>query len=176
MRSLLFSSFLAVVSAAGCANFPFENVTLADTDIGNFSAIAFGNTTAPISQEASCRAFPGTPDWPADDEWSQLNHTLGGALLKPALLGSVCYAGPSLDAERCKFLVVNGSTYRTFINDPLTVLTLWPEGVTCPVVLNATGSCTQGGYPEYVVNVTTVKQIQIAVNFARNKNLRLVIK
>jgi hypothetical protein len=40
--------------------------------------------------------------------------------------------------------------------------------------LNATGKCTQGGWSVYVVNATTVKQI--AVNFARNKNLRLVIK
>jgi hypothetical protein len=176
MYSLLFLSFVGLVLAASSVNFPFENVTLTDADIGNFAAIAFGNTTAPILNGSSCRASPGTAGWPVDDEWSQLNQTLGGALLKPALIGSVCYAGPLLDNNRCKYLVVNGSEDRVFINDPLTVLTEWPEGITCPISINATGTCTQGGYPEYVVNVTTVKQIQIAVNFARNKNLRLVIK
>jgi hypothetical protein len=38
------------------------------------------------------------------------------------------------------------------------------------------GNCTLGGFPSYVVNATNVAQIQLAVNFARNANLRLVIK
>lgn len=33
-----------------------------------------------------------------------------------------------------------------------------------------------GAYPTYAVNVSTVAQIQLAVNFARNLNLRLVVK
>jgi FAD/FMN-containing dehydrogenase len=36
--------------------------------------------------------------------------------------------------------------------------------------------CYVGGYPEYVVNVSTVAQVQLAVNFARERNIRLVIK
>jgi hypothetical protein len=176
MRSLLSPSFLALATTVRCVNFPFENITLADTDIENFSTIAFGNTTAPTSNWTSCRAFPGTPGWPIDDEWSQLNLTLGGAFLKPNPIGAVCYNGSLLDTDRCKYLVMNGSRNRVFIDDPLTVMTQWPEGDTCPTRLNPTGNCTQGRFPVYVVNATTVKQIQIAVNFARNKDLRLVIK
>jgi FAD/FMN-containing dehydrogenase len=41
---------------------------------------------------------------------------------------------------------------------------------------NPNATCTRGGYPIYVVNVTTVAQIQLAVNFARNQNVRLVVK
>lgn len=40
----------------------------------------------------------------------------------------------------------------------------------------ASGNCTHGGFPVYTVNVSDVKHIQLAVNFARNANLRLVIK
>jgi len=72
--------------------------------------------------------------------------------------------------------VKNGCTDRIFIDDPITVFMQWPEGDTCSLTLNATGNCTQGGWPVYVVNATTVKQIQIAVNFASNKKLRLVSK
>jgi FAD/FMN-containing dehydrogenase len=36
--------------------------------------------------------------------------------------------------------------------------------------------CTKGAYPEYAVKVTNVAQIQLAVNFVRAANLRLVIK
>jgi FAD/FMN-containing dehydrogenase len=49
------------------------------------------------------------------------------------------------------------------------------EGLTClptPLYYN----CTLGGYPSYAVNVTKVSQIQLAVNLARNLNLRLVVK
>jgi hypothetical protein len=37
-------------------------------------------------------------------------------------------------------------------------------------------NCTLGGYPEYAVEATNVAQIQLAVNMARNMNMRLVIK
>jgi hypothetical protein len=179
MRSLIIPSLLTLIATARCTdsvNFPYESIQLTDADVGNFSAIAFGDTTAPIANGTSCRAFPGTPDWPIEEEWNHLNSTLGGALLKPTPLGAVCYNGTLLDPARCRYLLFNGSRDRVFLNDPLNVLTQWPEGETCPVAFNPQGNCTQGGFPTYVVNVTTVKQIQIAVNFARNKNLRLVIK
>ena len=38
------------------------------------------------------------------------------------------------------------------------------------------GNCTLGGFPEYAVNATTVAQIQLALNFVRNNDLRLVVK
>jgi hypothetical protein len=38
------------------------------------------------------------------------------------------------------------------------------------------GTCTHGGFPIYAVNISNVGQIQLAINFARNANLRLVIK
>jgi FAD/FMN-containing dehydrogenase len=62
-------------------------------------------------------------------------------------------------------------------NDPTSIM--WPifEGRTCMPKYDTTGkTCTIGGYPEYAVKVTNVAQIQLAINFARNANLRLVIK
>jgi hypothetical protein len=56
---------------------------------------------------------------------------------------------------------------------------MWPlyEGRTClPTNINITSTCTLGGYPSYAVNVTNVAQIQLAVNFARNSGIRLVVK
>jgi FAD/FMN-containing dehydrogenase len=61
-------------------------------------------------------------------------------------------------------------------DDPASVGFPLFEGRTCLPVNAPDGNCTVGGYPTYVVNVTTVRQIQLAVNFARNANLRLVIK
>jgi hypothetical protein len=52
------------------------------------------------------------------------------------------------------------------------------QGTTCqpPSIFTKTKTCTQGGYPVYVVNATNVADIQAAVNFARNTGIRLVIK
>ena len=59
------------------------------------------------------------------------------------------------------------------------------QGMSCqpPSEFNSTmgafdngGLCTQGGYPSYVVDVRTVAQMQLAINFARNKGIRLVVK
>lgn len=51
--------------------------------------------------------------------------------------------------------------------------------MTCPIPAAgdyANGICKQGGYAEYAVKVSTVAQIQLAVNFARSLNLRLVVR
>lgn len=166
----------ALFNAASCFNFPFESGQLSSSDVGNFTSISFGDGKTPITHTASCRSLPGDPSWPSLSEWSQLNTSLSSALLHPAPLGTVCYTGSLQDPKKCLDLVVNASTSRAYLDDPLTVLTTWPEGGTCDVTLTPVGNCTQGGFPTYVVNVTTVKDIQIAVNFARNSNLRLVIK
>ncbi|KAI0877409.1 FAD binding domain-containing protein [Hypoxylon argillaceum] len=179
MRLPLLASTLAFISRVNSINFPFEATVLKEDDIGNFSAIAFGNrlTASPVYDGPECKVSPGTAAWPLEAEWARLNSTLNGALLKPTPAAAVCYSGPLQNANQCNFLLRNTSSSRFYINDPLTVLTMWPEGDTCYASASTTGlSCTQGGFPSYVVNVTTVKQVQAAVNFARNKNIRLVVK
>lgn len=61
--------------------------------------------------------------------------------------------------------------------DPTAINAVLFEGATClPPNIALSDSCTLGGYPSYSVAATTVAQIQLAVNLARNLNLRLVIK
>lgn len=114
------------------------------------------------------------PAWPTESEWSRLNETLDGALLQPLPPASACDT-PSTHEPTCETLV-NGSQTADFFDDPVKTSTQWPQGNTCPALRNATGVCTQGGYPAYVVNATAIKHIQAAVNFARNKYIRLIIK
>ena len=84
---------------------------------------------------------------------------------------------PDYDAKQRNFLLSGGTREtRFYINDPVTVLTQWPQGKTCSLSLKPVGNCTQGGFPVYVLNATTVKHIRAAVNFARNEGVRLVIK
>jgi hypothetical protein len=176
-RQIFVCIALCVAFLAGTSHgaLKFESIQLRDEDVGGFPAAKFGHWDHRPSK-AHCKAFPGSDDWPSEQEWRRLNATLGGALLRPTLPAAACYPGPSQDAAACAFLVNNASSTHFYIDDPVTVLTQWPQGETCLPALNATGSCTRGGFPEYVVNASTVKHVQAAVNFARNNNVRLIIK
>ncbi|KAK3324823.1 hypothetical protein B0T19DRAFT_492562 [Cercophora scortea] len=155
------------------------NAQLLESDVANFDSISFGDHSdhIPAQSDSRCKTFPGDPDWPTGVEWSRFNTSLNGALLKPLPPAAVCYrTSPAYNPEACSFLVNNASSTSFFFDDPVTVRNQWREGNTCLASLDPVGNCTQGGFPIYVVNATTVKQVQAAVNFARNKNLRLVIK
>ena len=49
-------------------------------------------------------------------------------------------------------------------------------GETCMPQNGNTTQCTLGGFPSYAVKIDSVFQVQLAVNFARNIGLRLVVK
>lgn len=74
---------------------------------------------------------------------------------------------------------------KSSIEDPLIPFNMWTLGNPCPLpVVPRPGSgptvplslCHIEKFPAYVVNASTVKHIQLAVNFARNNNIRLTIK
>lgn len=127
-----------------------------------------------VSQE--CKVFPGDDKWPSASQWVQLNASINGVLLKPKPAASVCYPGPDHDQTQCQFLVSGTSSTRFWLNDPLTELAQWTQGSSCVATLTPVGNCTRGGFPEYVVNATAAKHVQAAVDFARNNNVRLIIK
>lgn len=171
MRYLLLASLARTAGAL----LAFESIRLESRDVAAFPAINFTGEEAHIPS-AKCKSWPGDESWPSATEWGLFNRSIDGALLKPVPAAAACYHGPNYDAAKCSHLVNNATDDNTFIDDPLTVLTQWTQGDSCWPSLNATGDCEHGGYPLYVVNATTVKHVQAAVNFARNRNIRLVIK
>lgn len=50
------------------------------------------------------------------------------------------------------------------------------QGLSCIPTTNPADKCVLGGYSNYVLKATSVSDIQIAVNLARNLNMRLVVK
>ncbi|PKS04963.1 hypothetical protein jhhlp_008329 [Lomentospora prolificans] len=182
LRNLVLPTVLGILAGAAQAiNFPFEDLDLTEENFevgqGGYRDVYFGNAKKYNGTTAECRAFPKSDDWPTPEEWAKLGEFLEGALLKPLPPTAVCYEGHDrYNQAKCRDIRSNSGSNRFFIDDPLTVLTAWPQGNTCPLEVKPNTTCTQGGYPEYVVNVTEVWQIQTAVNFARNKNIRLVIK
>lgn len=139
--------FLSLLGGVQCVNFPWETIQLTEADVKNFSAIAFGDRNIFDSSSSpstpACKAYPDSSDWPIDSEWHQLNISLGGALLKPTPPAAVCYPGPQYDVNKCLYLFRNASMSRFYLDDPLTVLTQWPQGGTCYATQHPTGNCTQ---------------------------------
>lgn len=136
------------------------------------------NATSP-GATASCKSFPGDPDWPSDIVWDAFDHLLGGALIPTIPFGAPCYDSEwgEKDETECANIIKNSTNANFLSADP--TANFWPifEGRTCqPRNDTSESKCTIGGYPEYAVKVTNVAQVQLAINFARAANLRLVIK
>ncbi|KAL1884062.1 hypothetical protein Daus18300_000171 [Diaporthe australafricana] len=145
---------------------PFETIQLDDSTIANLTSrypdaaeyFNFGdasNAATSIVTETGCKAFPGESHWPSQDQWSLLASLTGGALIKGEPSAAVCYEDwPQYNPEGCSSVTED-----------------WESPYFQP-----DATCSLGGLPSYVINATDVEKIQLAVNFARNLNVRLVVK
>jgi hypothetical protein len=137
------------------------------------------NATKPANTTSRCKVYPGDSEWPSVDAWAQLNELTGGHLIaKPTPMAAVCYPGDNYNGTKCSEYTVTAwqKSYLHFV-DPVEIMSPVAQGMTCtPPALFDSHGCTRGGFPMYVVNATTPKDVQLAVNFARNTGVRLVVK
>ncbi|KAH8601623.1 hypothetical protein B0O99DRAFT_562194 [Bisporella sp. PMI_857] len=142
-------------------------------------AATFGSAKSQLSSNSACKVFPTDADWPSSAEWNTLDVLTGGALIKTIPIAAPCYPGPAFNQTRCDIITMQWGLSDLHMEDPTSMMSpLW-QGRTCfpPRILPApSGNCTLGGYPAYALNVTTIEQVQLGVNFARNRNIRLVVK
>ncbi|KAF6829465.1 FAD-linked oxidoreductase-like protein 17 [Colletotrichum musicola] len=169
------------------ADIPEERIQLTDAvlanltqlELSNISLFAFPDTQGAQKRALSnnkCKTFPGDLLYPNELVWKVFDLLTGGALIKTVPIGAVCYPGEQYDAKRCQFLLDNWSSSDTHDEDPTSVMSPLYQGATCQPQYAANNStCEIGGFPSFSVKATNVAQIQLAVNFARNLNLRLVV-
>jgi hypothetical protein len=98
---VLFSLLLTATTTA--LNFDWEREQLTDEDAARNGALRFGSSSA-VPAPGSCKIIPGDAEWPSEDVWTSFNDTLGGVLLKPKPLASVCYTGEGYNAAQCEQL------------------------------------------------------------------------
>ncbi|KAF4982316.1 hypothetical protein FZEAL_2045 [Fusarium zealandicum] len=127
---------------------------------------------------ARCKTMPGDALWPKKLVWKVFDLLTGGALIKTVPFGAVCYPGEHYDANECSKILDNWTNSDTHDEDPTSLMNPLYEGNAClPQNAKMDGAtCQLGGLPVYSVNATSVSHVQLAVNFARNLNLRLVIR
>jgi hypothetical protein len=184
---LFFTALLAASTSAS----PLLSASLGlrgldvDVDLNDISSSLkslFLPNTSPIpsANSSRCKVYPGDANWPSDDAWSHLNALTNNRLIAdPTPLAAVCYPSqPTYDAAKCQsYNVTAWQKSYMHMADPIEMLSPVAQGLTCsPPNLFDSHGCTRGGFPKYVVNATSPKHVQLAVNFARNTGVRLIIK
>jgi FAD binding domain/Berberine and berberine like len=132
--------------------------------------------TLAVNAYNECKTVPGTPGWPSMQEWTIFNNSLGGVLLQPPPPGGVCHPGqPNYNATLCPAIIKLWNTSFPFHEvDPISnAFNNWNNDSCLPL---PQAPCSGEGYPVYVVNATRPEHVQKAIDFAREKNIRLNVK
>ncbi|KIY43455.1 FAD-binding domain-containing protein [Fistulina hepatica ATCC 64428] len=158
--------------------FSYETIQLTETNIPStlfqFEDLLLDSC---IYSSGQCKVLPVDESWPALDVWHTLNGTLDGALIQAIPPAAPCYSSwPMYNATECLEISAQWNNSYFHAGNPISVMSPFFQGDTCLPTTNKFSSCMLGGYPSYVVNATTVKHIQLSVNFARNTGIRLIIK
>ncbi|KAJ2986193.1 hypothetical protein NUW58_g5144 [Xylaria curta] len=141
------------------------------------SLVALGHASAARSErDGACKAFPGTTTWPSQDNWAKFNQSLGGKLIKPGPPpGAVCHPGePTFNPDQCAIVTAAWGTYDFHQNDP--VSNMWQQFNNDTCLVGPNTPCSGAGYPAYVVNATTARDVKLGLDFARKHNIRVVVK
>ncbi|OLN86654.1 putative FAD-linked oxidoreductase-like protein 8 [Colletotrichum chlorophyti] len=133
------------------------------------------------SAQQTCKLTPFDAAWPSESDWSALNTTIGGALIKTRPVASSCYPGnPFGSTQACEVVQEdwNFSYYHASLPESVGA-PFWANNSCLPpgaAGYSANKGCEIGGAPQYVVNATSDEQIAAATRWASERNIRIVIK
>ncbi|KAF1953367.1 FAD/FMN-containing isoamyl alcohol oxidase-like protein MreA [Byssothecium circinans] len=127
-----------------------------------------------------CKCYSDHACYPTAADWAKLNATVGGALQRALPPGAVCHNTlgnvSTFSAAACAEYKAHFTDEQYLTDDD--IANLWPlyTNNTCLVTDNPTDSCTQGFYGTHVILATKKHQIKAGVDFARERNLRLIVR
>ncbi|KAJ5669803.1 FAD-linked oxidoreductase sor8 [Penicillium macrosclerotiorum] len=127
----------------------------------------------------TCRCFPGEPCWPSARQWSDFNATLNGRLIATVPISSVCHTRgefAAYDERACADLISNWQRPITHYATSSSPMAAWFANFSCSPFLSAETPCTADALQRYAVNVSGVEDVQKTLQFAREHNIRLVIR
>ncbi|KAL4878069.1 hypothetical protein BJY04DRAFT_115793 [Aspergillus karnatakaensis] len=131
-----------------------------------------GSTSASSS---NCHCLPGDDCWPTVSQWDALNSTVGGRLIATVPVGSPCHE-PTYDAAACEQLQADWNLPETHYLSSSSIMQQYFANQSCDPFDSKDSACELGNYVSYAVAVTSAEDVIEAVNFARDNNIRFVIK
>ncbi|KAI1078643.1 FAD-binding domain-containing protein [Whalleya microplaca] len=131
-----------------------------------------------------CKCYLGDDCWPNESAWAGLNSTVEGNLQIVIPPGAAChntFEGPlgtlsTYDAEACADVTNNFVSESWTTERPEAALWTYFTNDTCRPTGNPEEPCTLGNYGVYLILAQTKDHIKAGIDFAREKNLRLVIR
>lgn len=131
--------------------------------------------------ESECKNHPLDASWPSLDDWSALNRSINGALIRTNPVASSCYEGSPFDsATSCDEVQANWFYSHFHAAQPESIgYPYWANRSCVPpndYAYEKKLGCKLGGLPAYVVNATNAEQIAISVRWASSRNLRIIVK
>jgi hypothetical protein len=137
--------------------------------------LALESVAVADSTEPQCKAVPGSAEWPSAAEWSNLNKTVQGRLLKPDPPAASCHPDhPAYSLSACLSLKLGWWFSGWHSQHPTS--SMWQNHNNYSCVPNGASTCSNDGYPVYVVEAREAGDVKAAVDFARIRNVRLNIK
>jgi FAD/FMN-containing dehydrogenase len=122
----------------------------------------FGPIRAAAAARSTSRVRPADPEWPSEASWKRLSQDVGGRLVKVQSPLAACLEEPS-DPRCAQIFKELKNPYYLGDEVGLTQTLGWVDGWTSKP-------------SAYAVAVQTTDDVLAAVNFARENNLRLVVK
>ncbi|KAJ2901620.1 FAD binding domain-containing protein [Zalerion maritima] len=125
--------------------------------------------------QPKCRCHPSQNCWPSAKEWDTLASKLEGRLIPTVPLGTPCH-DPTYNASACETLQKEWFSPETHLESSHSVMHPYWANNSCEAYTDRGKPCVVGTYVSYAVEVLSEKDIQTAVKFARDKNLRVVVR
>ncbi|OJI82813.1 hypothetical protein ASPTUDRAFT_191301 [Aspergillus tubingensis CBS 134.48] len=140
---------------------------------------SFAATVAALASKAvassDCHCLPGDSCWPSTSSWDSLNSTVGGRLVATVPIGTPCH-DPNYNGAECTNLQDNWYYPQTHLVSSSSVMQPYFANQSCDPFQPESRPCLLGNYVSYAVNVSTTDDVVAAVNFAKENNIRLVIR
>ncbi|KAI2619618.1 FAD-binding domain-containing protein [Hypoxylon sp. NC1633] len=125
--------------------------------------------------KGGCKAAPGSQGWPSEKTWAAFNQSTGGKLIRAVPPGAVCHPSqPTYNAAQCATVAAEWPLYDFHTSDP--VSNMWQQYNNDTCLPDPGAPCSPAGYPAYVVNATSARDVKLGLEFARAHNIRVVVK
>ncbi|GJC81678.1 FAD-linked oxidoreductase ZEB1 [Colletotrichum liriopes] len=135
-------------------------------------------------KQYGCKCYFGDECWPKTNAWNKLNTTVEGNLnihIPPEAACHNTFNGTlgtvnTYDASKCAEVIAE-YTDEQWTTDQLG-LNLWKyfTNATCQPTENPSEPCTLGNYGVYAIKATKKQHVKAGIDFARDNNLRLIIR
>ncbi|KAL4748730.1 hypothetical protein BDW72DRAFT_205342 [Aspergillus terricola var. indicus] len=122
-----------------------------------------------------CYYLPTDPSYPTPEQWQILNTTVNGNLIALTPLATPCHQ-PHYNIQSCISLRNIWPLPETHYEDPASIMSNFFANNSCNPFLSPETPCGGTGYVSYSVRVRGTEDIKATVAFAKQNNIRLVIR